>query len=60
MRTTTSHPLVLLGLLVLGPLVALRLRDPASIGSVTDVFLGLGIVAFVAVCEVLRRRPADG
>jgi hypothetical protein len=54
------HPLVLLGLLLPGPVVAVRLREPGRIGTTGDVFLGFAILAFVTVCEVLRRRPADG
>ena len=61
MRTESrAHPLVLVLLGVLAPLVAVRLGDPASIGSGPfDLLLGAGIAAFVVVCQVEKKRGLD-
>ena len=55
-RPHAASPLVLIALAVLGPMVATRLRRPADIGTTTDVFLALGILAFVLLTDTVRRR----
>ena len=61
MRTTPrAHPLVLLLLGLLGPAVAVRLRDPASIGSgAFDLLLAVGIAALLVVGHHERKRGLD-
>ena len=61
MRTTpTANPLVLLLLAVLGPAVAIRLTDPASIGSGPfDLLLATGIGALLLVSHHEKKRGLD-
>ena len=61
MRTgSAANPLVVLLLATLGPAVAVRLGDPASIGSGPfDLFLGLAILVFALVCHLERKRGLD-
>ena len=66
-KERTGNGGVLLAMAALVPLVGWRLHDPAEIGrSLLDVPAGAGLVAFVSMIEMARRRlrrrdalPAD-
>ena len=56
----SAHALVLVLLATLGPAVALRLGDPASVGAGPfDLLLGAGILVFLVVCRHERKRGLD-